>query len=254
MPPKKVTQTKTSVSDEVFTDEDGKNHLIECSGPGQDGNGCVAWVPVWLPTRLPKNFAERPFLCGYCAFTEVEKLRKEAHGYSKGEKTRLSNLFLSDANEQYGRREEVRIFGVEDQTGEDFYQQVVDVVKGTGFEICKSDISVCHRLPAKGQSGKPIIVKFVRRKTKLALMKKESGLRHQSGRPIFINDDITRLRARLLKSLKEKPDVKAANMINEKIIVYQTNNDKVVFHTLHELYKWDPSLVMPVCTDKLSFQ
>ena len=56
MPPKKVTQTKTSVSDKMFTNEDGKNRLIEYSGPGQDGNGCVAWVPVWLPTRLPKNF------------------------------------------------------------------------------------------------------------------------------------------------------------------------------------------------------
>ena len=43
-------------------------------------------------------------------------------------------------------------------------------------------------------------------------------------------------------------------MINEKIIVYQTNNDKVVFHTLHELYKWDPDLVMRVCADKLNFQ
>ena len=60
--------------------------------------------------------------------------------------------------------------------------------------------------------------------------------------------------ARLLKSLKEKPDVKAANMINEKIIVFQTNNDKVVFHTLHGLYKWDPGLVMRVCADKLNFQ
>ena len=115
------------------------------------------------------------------------------------------------------------------------YQQVVDVVKGTGVEICKSDISVCHRLPQRGQSGKPIIVKFVRRETKLALMKKKSGLRHQSGRPIYINDEITQLRARLLKSLKEIPDVKAANMINEKIIAYLTKNDKVVFHTLHEL-------------------
>ena len=134
------------------------------------------------------------------------------------------------------------------------YQQVVDVVKGTGVEIFKSDISVCHRLPARGQSGKPNIVKFVRRETKLALMKKKSGLRHQSGRPIFINDDITQLRARLLKSLKEKTDVKLANMINEKIIVYQTNNDKVVFHTLHHLYKCDPGLVMRVCADKLNFQ
>ena len=93
MPPKKVTQTKTRVSDEVFTDEDGKNHLIECSGPGQDGNGCVAWVPVWLPTRLPKNFTERPFLCGYCAFTRVKKLRKEAHGDLKVQESRLSIFF-----------------------------------------------------------------------------------------------------------------------------------------------------------------
>ena len=36
MRPKKVTQAKTKVSDKVFTDGDGKNHLIECSGPGQD--------------------------------------------------------------------------------------------------------------------------------------------------------------------------------------------------------------------------
>ena len=131
------------------------------------------------------------------------------------------------------------------------YQQVVDVVKGTNVEICESDISVCHRVPAGGQSGKPSIVKFVRRETKLALMKKKSCLRNQSGRPIFINDDITQLRARLLVSLKEKPDAKAANMINEEIVVYQTNNDKVVFHTLHE---WDPGLVMPVCADKPNYQ
>ena len=162
-------------------------------------------------------------------------------------------MFLSDANGQYGRRENVRIFGVEEQTVEDVHQQVVDKVKGTGVEICKSDISVSHRVPARGQSGKPIIVKFVRREAKLALMKKKSSLRHQSGRHIYINDDITQLMARLLKSLEEKPDVIAANMINEKIIVYQTNNDKVVFHTLHELYKWDPGLVMRVCADELNF-
>ena len=196
----------------------------------------------------------QPFLCGYDAFTEVGRLRKETHGDSKVKETKLSNLFLSHANEQYGRREKVKKFGVEEQTGEDVYQQVVDVGKGTGAEICKSDISVCHRLPARGQSGKPNIAKFVRRETKLALMKKKSDLRHQSGRPIYINDDITQLRARLLKSLKEKPDVKAANMINEKIIVYQTNNDKVIFHTLRELYKWGPGLVMSVCADKLNFQ
>ena len=43
-------------------------------------------------------------------------------------------------------------------------------------------------------------------------------------------------------------------MNNEKRIVHQTNNDKVVFHTLHELHKLDPGLVMRICTDKLNFQ
>ena len=211
-------------------------------------------VTSLAPYTTAKNFTERPFLCGYCVFTEVEKLRKEAHGDSRVQETRLSILFLSDANEQYGRRENVRMFRVEEQKGEDVCQQVLDVVKGTGVEICKSDIKLCHRLLAVGQSGKPITVRFVRRETKLALMKKKSGLRHQSGRPVYINDDNFHMRASLLKSLKEKPDVKAANMINEKIFAYQTNNDKVVIHTLQELYKWDPGLVMRVCVDKLNFQ
>ena len=89
-------------------------------------------------------------------------------------------------------------------------------------------------------------MKFVHRETKLALMKKKNGLRHQSCWPIYINGNITQLKARLLKSLREIPDIKPANMINRKKIVYQTNNDKVVFHTLHELHKWDPGLVMRV--------
>ena len=125
------------------------------------------------PYTTAKKFHERSF---FVVTVPSRKLRKAAHDDSKVQETRISNLSSSDANEQYGRRENVRIFGVEEQTGEDMYQQVVDVVKGTGVEICKSAISVCHRLPARGQSGKPIIVKFVRRETKPALMKKRSGL------------------------------------------------------------------------------
>ena len=40
-------------------------------------------------------------------------------------------------------------------------------------------------------------------------------------------------------------------MIKEKIVVYQTKNDKVVFYILHELYRYDSRLVMRVCADKL---
>ena len=45
--------------------EEGSNPLIECTGPGVDGNGCVIWTNVWVPTQIPKNFFAMPFLCGF---------------------------------------------------------------------------------------------------------------------------------------------------------------------------------------------
>ena len=41
---------------------------------------------------------------------------------------------------------------------------------------------------------------------------------------IYINDDLTLLRARLAKELRQRQDVTSVNMINEKIVVYC--NDK----------------------------
>lgn len=56
------------------TDEDGSEHFVECSGSGLNNLGCVAWVHVWLPMKIPKGFMDRPFLCGYCAAAEMNEL------------------------------------------------------------------------------------------------------------------------------------------------------------------------------------
>ena len=45
---------------------------------------------------------------------------------------------------------------------------------------------------------------------------------------IYINDDLTLLRARLAKALRQRQDVTSVNMFNEKIVVYQQNDTKTV--------------------------
>ena len=49
---------------------------------------------------------------------------------------------------------------------------------------------------------------------------------------IYINDNLTLLRARLAKALRQRQDVTSVNMINEKIVVYQQNDTKTVFDSL----------------------
>ena len=125
--------------------EKGAVHLIECNGPGLV-KGCVAWVSTWLPEKLPKGFMNRKFLCGFCAAAEIEKLKEETVEQVKSvdevkvklannveqTKSGLASLFSSDAVEQYGRRDNIRIFGVKEKADEDIYEEVINVAKSAG--------------------------------------------------------------------------------------------------------------------------
>ena len=248
-------------------DEEGAVHLIECNGPGL-GKGCVAWVSTWLPKKLPKNFMKRKFLCGFCAAAEIEKLKEETVEQVKSvdevkvklannveqTKSGLASLFSSDAVEQYGRRDNIRIFGIKENADEDIYQEVINVAKCAGVNVTKSDISICHRVPSRAtDKPRPVIVKFVRRELKHRVMSCKRKLKENADM-IFINDDITPLRARLAYALRRREDINGVHFINEKLILYTKTNEKLVFENLFELHKWDSDFVMSICKDRLHFQ
>ena len=77
---------------------------------------------MWLPRKIPKNFLSRPFLCGICAAEAVESLKLADGGVAN-----YSHLVEADCLEQYGRRENPRIFGVPEQEAEDPYEKVTIV-------------------------------------------------------------------------------------------------------------------------------
>ena len=70
---------------------------------------------------------------------------------------------------------------------------------------------------------------------------------------IFINDDITLLRARLAKALRLRADIKSVVMVNEKVVIYKTDESKITFENLFKLYEWDPDFLYPVCKVSLHF-
>ena len=163
------SRTNSTSAQNPTKKEEGSNHLVECTGPGVDRSGCVIWTNIWVPTLIPKNFS-RSFLCGFCAVEELKKIQCSAAGDQ-------SPVIEADSIEQNGRRETVRIFGVEEEPGEDAFAKVVSVAEKAGVSVTKNDVSICHRLPSGGTGPKPLIAKFVRRETKHQLMKNKRNIK-----------------------------------------------------------------------------
>ena len=89
----------------------------------------------------------------------------------------LSSVIEADSIEQYLRRENMRIFDVDEGPGEDVFTKAVSVAEKVGVVIASNGVSTCHHLPRGGKVPKPIIAKFVRRDTKHQLVKKKRNLK-----------------------------------------------------------------------------
>ncbi|XP_052131162.1 uncharacterized protein LOC127751526 [Frankliniella occidentalis] len=90
---------------------------------------------------------------------EVTSLKKEV----KAKDTKLNEIENKlDELEQYGRRNNLRIFGVEEREDEETDYIVIDMAKKMNVEVSVSSIDRSHRVGRKGTRPRPIIVKFIR--------------------------------------------------------------------------------------------
>ena len=143
-------------------------------------SGCFIWTNIWVPTLITKNFFSRPFLCGFYAVEELKTIQCSAPGD-------LSPVIDAYSIEQFGGRENVRIFDVGEEPGEDVFAKVVSVAEKAGVSKTKNDVSICHRLPSGGTGPEPLSAKFVRQETKHQPKKNKSNLKNTN---IFVNDDL----------------------------------------------------------------
>ncbi|KAH3700159.1 hypothetical protein DPMN_075129 [Dreissena polymorpha] len=82
----------------------------------------------------------------------------------------------------------------ERQSSASVTQRIVSLLnEHLGIQITPSDIDIAHRLEKfKPTENRPVIIKFVRRQTKIDILQKAKLFK---GTGIFVNEDLTKLNA-----------------------------------------------------------
>lgn len=148
---------------------------------------------------------------------KVISLEKEVEGLSD-EVSRLEKRLKEEKEnrntlEQYTRKENIKISNLqgdkENETAEETEKLVLNLLhKELQLTSIKSDdISIAHRIgPFRKQQNRPVIVKFVSRKTKTLIMKNKKNLRNKHSQ-VFINEDLTKLNFQRLGEIKRHAGV-----------------------------------------------
>ena len=71
-------------------------------------------------------------------------------------------------------------------------------------------------------------------------MKNKRSLKNTN---IFVNDDLTPLRAKVSRDLRKRDSVRSVITVNEKINLFLNNDEKLVFDNLYKLQKRDAELL-----------
>ena len=136
------------------------------------------------------------------------------------QKSALLSRYEADKLEQYTRRKNVRIFmNVPDtDTSEDLVGKVKQIGAKVGVDISNEDLAACHKA-----GRNQVLCRFVNRPKKDDLMRNKKKLKQGEGAPaqskVFINEDLTPLRAKLFKLCRGK--YKGAHTINGKIVIFR---------------------------------
>ncbi|XP_021357824.1 uncharacterized protein LOC110453266 [Mizuhopecten yessoensis] len=131
--------------------------------------------------------------------------------------------------EQYGRKNTIRIVGLEDsnrnETDEECVEKIVKFVYDKlNVTIVEADIDIAHRLGVY-QRGKPrnIICKFTHRIRKFKIIKQRKLLK---GTRCFIMEDLTRINQQRLKEAFELRCVEISWSTDGKLFVLLKNGEK----------------------------
>lgn len=102
-----------------------------------------------------------------------------------------------DDQEQYQRRQCLRLFGVKEEEGEDTDAISMQIAEKIGVELNVADIDRSHRVGRRDTDRpRPIIIKFVSYRKRGEIFRKKKNLK---GSGMVLREDLSRMRHNLLK-------------------------------------------------------
>ena len=125
---------------------------------------------------------------------------------------------MLDEAEQYSKRDNILINGVAETNDENTDDIVRQVGREIGVSIKEIDISISHRIGRRGAKPRPIVAKFVRRSVRNEMLRNRKNLKGNKRYPkVFIDEHLTQLRSKMLKMVREDPEVDSTWSIGGKV-------------------------------------
>lgn len=117
-------------------------------------------------------------------------------------------------NEQYSRKNNVKITNVEEEEGEtqvSLEKKVLKLFEENDIVIEKADILAMHRIPSKQSLIKPVLIKTINNEVKTKIMRKRKVMKEKGHRLI---DDVTALNTGLISRLSKHDEISSAWFFN----------------------------------------
>ena len=110
-----------------------------------------------------------------------------------------------DDSEQYSRRNSLRVSNIKEDTDENTDDIVLSIAKELNVDISPSDIDRSHRVgkPAASKT-RDILVKFATYRARQRLYDKRSSLKNSEYDGVFLNEDLTKSKSKLLYQARLK--------------------------------------------------
>lgn len=174
-------------------------------------------VEEQVEVKVKEKVTELNNRLDYCVFENVEikeRLDKVEKKLKKQKQKTKAAFEQSNHNEQFSRKNNVKIMGVEvlpDETDTNLTAEIIAIVKQkTNIDIEPSDIVALHRIPSK-HTPKPVLVKFKNNSIKTRLMRNRRIMKQQGHKLV---DDVTKKNTELISRLLRHDKIDSAWFFN----------------------------------------
>lgn len=158
---------------------------------------------------------------------------------------------LVDAQEQYSRRESLRLFGIPETTGENTNALVMNFCTKMSLDppLNPSEISRSHRAGEKKQGvNRPLLVKFTNYASRDRVIRSRKNLKQHNSdpacqTPLFVSEDLTRLRAHLAykaRLLKKAGKIRDTWTWDGKVYIQNRHRQVTIITREKELSRFSP--------------
>ncbi|ESP05277.1 hypothetical protein LOTGIDRAFT_152106 [Lottia gigantea] len=145
-------------------------------------------------------------------------------------------IIMSNYNEQYSRKQNIKIPGLPESENECLVDKFCDVLKDVwNMNIATEDIKAIHRLASKlKNNAKPIIVKLATSDIKSKIMRQKSAL---FDRNLKVIDDITVRNMSLINKLRTTYNIESAWYFNCSVYAKAVGKKRVKIDIFDDVYK-----------------